>query len=83
MLHNGATHALLVLLDPAANPDPNAGPTIWYGIATAQRVVVRRSQVRLITGDMLLIGAVEMALDSLRRFLQDLPVSEKIDFEVP
>jgi nicotinamide-nucleotide amidase len=32
-------------------------------------------------GDWLRAGAAEMGLDSLRRFLQRLPVTEKIDFE--
>ena len=83
MLHNGATHALVALLDPAENGDPNASATIWFAICTAERVAIRRSRLRLIIDDMLRISAVEMALDSLRRFLQDLPVAEKIDFEMP
>ena len=49
---------------------------IWasQGVATRRsRVVGGREWVRL--------GAVEMALDCLRRYLQGLPVDERIDFE--
>jgi nicotinamide-nucleotide amidase len=31
--------------------------------------------------DWIRLGAVEMGLDSLRRFLKGLPIKEKIDFE--
>ena len=39
-------------------------------------------QARLLGGrEWVRLGAVEMGLDCLRRFLQGLPVDEKIDFE--
>ena len=56
------------------------GGTIWIGIATADRVAFRRS--RILGGrEWVRLGAAELALDCLRRFLQGLPVAERIDFE--
>jgi nicotinamide-nucleotide amidase len=56
------------------------GGTICIAIATEQQTVSRLS--RLLGGrEWLRLGAVEMALDSLRRYLQGLPVDERIDFE--
>jgi nicotinamide-nucleotide amidase len=49
-------------------------------IATAAETVTRRA--RILGGrDWLRLGAVEMGLDCLRRYLQRLPVYERIDFE--
>jgi nicotinamide-nucleotide amidase len=49
-------------------------------VATAEDVVSRRS--RLAGGrDWVRLGAVEMGLDSLRRYLQGLPIREPNDFE--
>ena len=56
------------------------GGTIWIGIATADQIEFRRS--RILGGrEWVRLGAVELALDCLRRFLQGLPVVERIDFE--
>jgi nicotinamide-nucleotide amidase len=56
------------------------GGTIWIGISTADRMEFRRS--RILGGrEWVRLGAVELALDCLRRFLQGLPVVERIDFE--
>ena len=80
-LHTGATHALAVLvdLDPGADRIEFAG-TICLAIATESDVASRRS--RIVGGrDWVRLGAVEMALDCLRRYLQGLPVNERIDFE--
>ena len=56
------------------------GGTIWTGIATAEDTTIRRS--RILGGrEWVRLGAVEMALDCLRRKLQGLPVTERIDFE--
>ena len=77
----GATHALAVLieLDEGADRIEFAG-TICLAIATAQDVASRRS--RIVGGrDWVRLGAVEMGLDCLRRYLQGLPVVERIDFE--
>ena len=77
----GATHALAVLiaLDPGADAI-DFGGTIHIAIATGDRLAYRRS--RILGGrEWVRLGAVEMGLDCLRRFLQDLPVAERIDFE--
>lgn len=76
-----ATHALAVLVELDEGADRiEFGGTICLAIATADRVVSRRA--RLLGGrDWIRLGAVEMGLDCLRRFLQGLPVDERIDFE--
>jgi len=79
--HAGATHALAVLIDLDEGPDRiDFGGTIWIAIATANDVSFRRS--RILGGrEWVRLGAVELGLDCLRRYLQDLPVVERIDFE--
>ena len=79
--HTGATHALAVLIELDDGADRiDLGGTIWIGIATADRMEFRRS--RILGGrEWVRLGAVELALDCLRRFLQGLPVVERIDFE--
>jgi competence/damage-inducible protein CinA-like protein len=76
-----ATHALAVLVDLDAGVDRiDFGGTICLAIATAHEVVSRRS--RIVGGrEWVRLGAVEMGLDCLRRYLQGLPVYERIDFE--
>ncbi len=90
----GATHGLAVLVDLAENEDgapgganPTANPTggnldgnICIGIATEDATVSRRSRL-LGNRDWVRLGAVEMGLDTLRRYLMGLPLKEKIDFE--
>ena len=78
---SGATHALAVLIELDEGADRmDFGGTIWIGIATANEVVYRRS--RILGGrDWVRLGAVELGLDCLRRYLQGLPVVERIDFE--
>jgi nicotinamide-nucleotide amidase len=77
----GATHALAVLIDLDEGADRiEFGGTICLAIATEQEAASRRS--RIVGGrEWVRLGAVEMGLDCLRRFLQGLPVSERIDFE--
>jgi nicotinamide-nucleotide amidase len=77
----GASHALAVLIDLDDGPDRiEFGGTICLAIATAGDVASRRA--RILGGrDWLRLGAVEMGLDCLRRYLQKLPVYERIDFE--
>jgi nicotinamide-nucleotide amidase len=77
----GVTHALAVLIDLDDGPDRiEFGGTVCLAIATRERVESRRS--RIVGGrEWVRLGAVEMGLDCLRRFLQDLPVYERIDFE--
>ncbi|MCZ7562755.1 MAG: CinA family nicotinamide mononucleotide deamidase-related protein [Burkholderiales bacterium] len=77
----GTTHALAVLvaLDEGAERADFAG-TVCLAIAAADVVVTRRAH--LVGGrDWVRLGAVELALDCLRRHLQGLPVAERIDFE--
>jgi nicotinamide-nucleotide amidase len=77
----GATHALAVLVDVDEGPDRNdLGGTICLAVATAHDVATRRS--RIAGGrEWVRLGAIEMGLDSLRRYLRGLPVDERIDFE--
>jgi competence/damage-inducible protein CinA-like protein len=79
--HTGATHALVVLIDLDDGPDRiDFGGTIWIAIATAEDVAFRRS--RILGGrEWVRLGAAELGLDCLRRYLQRLPVVERIDFE--
>jgi nicotinamide-nucleotide amidase len=78
---SGSTHALAVLVDLDEGADRiDLGGTICLAIATEQEVASRRS--RILGGrEWVRLGAVEMGLDCLRRYLQGLPVYERIDFE--
>ena len=77
----GATHVLAVLIDLDEGPDRiDFGATILIAIATEQEVTSRRSCI-LGGREWVRLGAVEMSLDCLRRYLQGLPVRERIDFE--
>ena len=78
---SGSTHALAVLIDLDEGADRiEFGGAICLAIATDQDVVSRRS--RIVGGrEWVRLGAVELALDCLRRYLQGLPVTERIDFE--
>jgi nicotinamide-nucleotide amidase len=80
-IHAKATHALVVLIDLDEGADRiDLGGTIWIAIATEEDVAFRRS--RILGGrDWVRLGAVELGLDCLRRYLQGLPVVERIDFE--
>jgi nicotinamide-nucleotide amidase len=77
----GATHALAVLIDLDEGADRiDLGGTIYLAIATEGEVASR--QARILGGrEWVRLGAVEMGLDCLRRYLQGLPVYERIDFE--
>ena len=79
--HTGSTHALAVLIDIDEGADRlEFGGTICLAIATGDNVASRRS--RVVGGrDWVRLGATEMGLDCLRRYLQGLPVYERIDFE--
>ena len=78
---SGATHALAVLIDLDEGADRiEFGGTVCLAISTGQDVASRRS--RIVGGrEWVRLGAVEMGLDCLRRYLQGLPVYERIDFE--
>ena len=77
----GATHALAVLIEVDDGPDRiDFGGSIHLAIAGPERVESRRS--RIYGGrDWVRLGAVELSLDCLRRYLYDLPVTERTDFE--
>jgi len=76
-----STHALAVLIDLDQGADRiEFGGTICLAIATAGKVESRRS--RILGGrEWVRLGAVELGLDCLRRYLQGLPVYERTDFE--
>jgi nicotinamide-nucleotide amidase len=78
--HTGASHALVVL---AEREETENGTTVtcWFGIAAGADVAVRCAHLRFGGIDWLRAGTVEMALDTLRRYLAGLPIAEKIDFE--
>jgi nicotinamide-nucleotide amidase len=78
---NAATHALVALIDLDEGADRiEFGGNICIAIATENEVVSRHS--RMLGGrEWVRLGAVEMSLDCLRRYLQGLPVDERIDFE--
>jgi nicotinamide-nucleotide amidase len=78
---SGSTHALAVLIDLDEGPDRiEFGGTIWLAIAAGEEVATRRS--RILGGrEWVRLGAVELGLDCLRRYLQGLPVYERTDFE--
>ena len=77
----GASHALAVLIEVDDGPDRiDFGGSIHLAIAGPERVESRRS--RIYGGrDWVRLGAVELGLDCLRRYLYDLPVTERTDFE--
>ena len=78
----GATHALaaLIELDDEVAEGIDFGGTIWIALATETDSAVRRARI---TGgrDWVRLGAVELALDCLRRHLHGLPLRERTDFE--
>jgi nicotinamide-nucleotide amidase len=76
-----ATHALAVLVEVDEGPDRNdLGGMICLAVTSAHGVATRRS--RIAGGrEWVRLGAIEMGLDSLRRYLLGLPVDERIDFE--
>jgi nicotinamide-nucleotide amidase len=77
----GVTHALAVMIELDNGPDRiDFGGSICIGIATAHENVSRRA--RILGGrEWVRLGAVELGLDCLRRYLCGLPVTERIDFE--
>jgi len=77
----GASHALAVLIEVDDGPDRiDFGGSIHLAIASGDGTESRRS--RIYGGrDWVRLGAVELGLDCLRRYLQGLPVTERTDFE--
>ncbi len=80
-LRAGASHALAVLIEIDDGPDRiDFGGNVHLAIAAEGRGASRRS--RILGGrEWVRLGAVELGLDCLRRFLLGLPVSERVDFE--
>jgi nicotinamide-nucleotide amidase len=80
-VQSGATHALAVLIDLDEGADRiDLAGTIWLAIATEGETASRRA--RIVGGrEWVRLGAVELGLDCFRRYLQGLPVVERIDFE--
>jgi nicotinamide-nucleotide amidase len=80
-IQTGSTHALAVLIDLDEGPDRiEFGGSICLAIAAGSEVASRRS--RIVGGrDWVRLGAIELGLDCLRRYLHNLPVVERIDFE--
>jgi nicotinamide-nucleotide amidase len=77
----GASHALAVLIEVDDGPDRiDFGGSIHLAIAAAEGVESRRSRIHG-GRDWVRLGAVELGLDCLRRYLQGLPVTERTDFE--
>jgi nicotinamide-nucleotide amidase len=77
----GATHALAVLIELDEGADRiDFGGTIFIGIATEGDVSSRRARV-LGGREWVRLGATEMGLDCLRRYLYNLPIDQRIDFE--
>jgi nicotinamide-nucleotide amidase len=76
-----ATHGLAVLVDLDEGADRiDFSGTVCLAIGTEHEAASRQS--RIVGGrDWVRLGAVEMGLDCLRRYLQGLPVQERIDFE--
>ena len=77
----GASHGLAVLVELDEGADRlEFGGTICLAIASESGAKSRRS--RILGGrEWVRLGAVEMGLDCLRRYLNGLPVDERIDFE--
>lgn len=78
---SGASHSLVVLLTLDDKEDSiEFGGDIFIAIAGPDTTVTRHA--RMLGGrEWVRLGAVEMALDTLRRHLHGLPTDEKIDFE--
>ena len=71
--------AMLVDLDEGADRI-DLGGTLHIAISTPAGTVTR--EARILGGrDWVRLGAIEMGLDCLRRFLQGLPIDERTDFE--
>ncbi len=78
---SGASHALAVLVTHEDAPEErDSNGLVAIGIADAAGIALR--EARLWGGrEWVRLGAMELALDCLRRRLMGLPVEERIDFE--
>lgn len=76
---SGASHALAALMmleEDVADP----GGVIRIGIADAEGIVAREARLPGVR-EWVRLGAMELALDCLRRRLLGLPLEERVDFE--
>ncbi len=79
---SGSSHALAVLVSLDEDQAEASGGNIITAIADRDHAKCRRA--RLLGGrHWVRLGAVELGLDCLRRYLFGLPVEERIDFEQP
>lgn len=80
--HTQVDYALVALVaQEPLDESLRSGADVVIAIAT-EKTVVHRS-ARLMGGkEWIQLGSTEMALDALRRFLFELPIDEKIDFEL-
>src|SRR5581483_3392069 len=77
---SGASHGLAVLVEVDEGEGVEFGGVIDLAVASGDGCATRRS--RLAGGrEWLRLGAIELGLDCLRRYLMRLPVDERIDFE--
>jgi nicotinamide-nucleotide amidase len=79
---SGASHglALLCSLDDAQPREANQSGIVSLAIATATAVATRQTKLAG-NRDWIRLGAIELALDCLRRYLLGLPLHERTDFE--
>lgn len=79
--HSGSSHALVSLINPDQAKDSRSyGADLITAISSTDGCSVR--EARLTGGKKwVMLGATELNLDCLRRYLTGLPIDEKIDFE--
>ncbi|OED37409.1 hypothetical protein AB833_23585 [Chromatiales bacterium (ex Bugula neritina AB1)] len=78
---SASSHSLVSLMVPdEADDSRDFGADVYIALSSPESTVTRKSRL---TGGRkwITLGATEMSLDCLRRYLLDLPVDEKIDFE--
>ena len=79
---SGTTHSLVALSHRVTDDESNTEPGLQFIIAVAKgdEIVCREGRLPG-RRDWTVMGAAELALDCLRRYLLGLPVVERIDFE--
>lgn len=79
---SGSSHALVVLIAlDEGNQRKGFGGNIFIAVADNKSTSSRRARL-LGSREWVRLGAIEMGLDCLRRYLYRLPVDQRIDFEV-
>ncbi len=81
----GSSHALVTLMEPPESPDRQGqgqyAADIMVAISDGEAGVSRTARLPG-SPEWIRLGAVELALDCLRRYLSGLPVRERIDSEL-